>query len=534
MNSQSPLKSLDVTGTPFLAPTGADSIARGEALGKQAKSRRQPQRGETPMIQRMFCPFRANVSNRVPNPGRCPTLSNDAPLGLKTGMTNPSQIILERSPTMTRQFTASRMSVLLSTVIAWLSIGFDDRSLCAEEPKADSATSAPADREASIAKPTDLPGSDGEPSMPGFIPQPGRFELKVTQGWTDVIPYGVDKKMMWILTGGSHVGVKRDDRINLSELGMLFFSENPVLEFITYSDDMVYLHARRPGTATIRFMCQSGSKIERCELRVIVEADTTDIDKAIKAALPQSMVKVIEIKDAAILNGTVTAEADVALVTEVAEQFYPKVINRLKVASNDKAAATTWPMLSEDVQYFEPGLLPSLKATQAASTAKAPTVVPAQSKGVQLAAAESDKKPQRQRSLAELHALRDDVRGLREDVRRLSELVEKRLALKAVELPAVDATAVMPDKAAVTDIQEGMLFFTASWCGPCQQMQPMIWKLKGEGLPIRNVDVDQDAGLFKRFNVTSIPCFVRLEKGKELDRCFLKMFRTLNRDRCRR
>ena len=141
---------------------------------------------------------------------------------------------------MTRQFAASRMTVLLSAVVAWLAIGFGDRSLCAEEPQSDSATSAPADREASITKPTDLPGTDGESSKPGFIPQPGRFELKVTQGWTDVIPYGVDKKMMWILTGGSHVGVKRDDRINLSELGMLFFSENPVLEFITYSDDMVY------------------------------------------------------------------------------------------------------------------------------------------------------------------------------------------------------------------------------------------------------------------------------------------------------
>ena len=46
-----------------------------------------------------------------------------------------SQSILERSPTMTRQFTASRMTVLLSTVIACLSIGFDDRSLCADEPQ---------------------------------------------------------------------------------------------------------------------------------------------------------------------------------------------------------------------------------------------------------------------------------------------------------------------------------------------------------------------------------------------------------------
>ena len=47
---------------------------------------------------------------------------------------------------MTRQFAASRMTVLLGAALAWLAIGFDARSLAAEEPQPGNATLAPADR----------------------------------------------------------------------------------------------------------------------------------------------------------------------------------------------------------------------------------------------------------------------------------------------------------------------------------------------------------------------------------------------------
>lgn len=63
-----------------------------------------------------------------------------------------------------------------------------------------------------------------------------------------------------------------------------------------------------------------------------------------------------------------------------------------------------------------------------------------------------------------------------------------------------------------------LLDFTATWCGPCQQMSSIVSRLERQGLPIRKVDVDQEPQLAARFGVKSIPCFVLIADGKELDR----------------
>ncbi|OHB81738.1 MAG: hypothetical protein A2W31_07150 [Planctomycetes bacterium RBG_16_64_10] len=60
--------------------------------------------------------------------------------------------------------------------------------------------------------------------------------------------------------------------------------------------------------------------------------------------------------------------------------------------------------------------------------------------------------------------------------------------------------------------------FTADWCGPCKSMRALVARLAAVGWPIREVDVDREPGLAARFRVTSIPCFVLVVDGKELDR----------------
>jgi len=60
--------------------------------------------------------------------------------------------------------------------------------------------------------------------------------------------------------------------------------------------------------------------------------------------------------------------------------------------------------------------------------------------------------------------------------------------------------------------------FGAKWCGPCQQVAPVVEKLQREGLPIRKVDIDQQRNLADRFQVQQIPTFVLVVDGKEVDR----------------
>lgn len=63
-----------------------------------------------------------------------------------------------------------------------------------------------------------------------------------------------------------------------------------------------------------------------------------------------------------------------------------------------------------------------------------------------------------------------------------------------------------------------LLDFTATWCGPCRSMHSMVERLAQEGLPVRQVDFDQRRDLASQFRVTSIPCFVMLVDGREVDR----------------
>ena len=63
-----------------------------------------------------------------------------------------------------------------------------------------------------------------------------------------------------------------------------------------------------------------------------------------------------------------------------------------------------------------------------------------------------------------------------------------------------------------------LLDFTAKWCGPCQQMSPIVSKLERQGFPIRKVDIDEEKSLAQKYNIESIPCFVLIANGREVNR----------------
>jgi len=68
-----------------------------------------------------------------------------------------------------------------------------------------------------------------------------------------------------------------------------------------------------------------------------------------------------------------------------------------------------------------------------------------------------------------------------------------------------------------------LFYFTASWCGPCQKIKPMIQKLS-EGLDetkikVCMVDIDEHDDLCEKCNVKSVPTFILFKNKEEVGQC---------------
>lgn len=68
---------------------------------------------------------------------------------------------------------------------------------------------------------------------------------------------------------------------------------------------------------------------------------------------------------------------------------------------------------------------------------------------------------------------------------------------------------VRKSKAAVVD-------FSATWCGPCQMLAPILDELSGEVdfVDFYNVDVDENPDLAREFRIMNIPAVVALKDGQ--------------------
>ncbi len=61
--------------------------------------------------------------------------------------------------------------------------------------------------------------------------------------------------------------------------------------------------------------------------------------------------------------------------------------------------------------------------------------------------------------------------------------------------------------------------FYATWCGPCQQMHPILDKLKdkmGSSVRVVKIDVDKNQEVAATFKIRSVPTLLLFKKGEIL------------------
>ncbi len=62
--------------------------------------------------------------------------------------------------------------------------------------------------------------------------------------------------------------------------------------------------------------------------------------------------------------------------------------------------------------------------------------------------------------------------------------------------------------------------FTASWCGPCQMMTPVLENLATEyegRLKIAKVNVDDNAELSAQYGIMGVPTLILFKEGKQVE-----------------
>jgi len=96
------------------------------------------------------------------------------------------------------------------------------------------------------------------------------------------------------------------------------------------SPHRIRLQAVTAGVTTLVLVDENGKTYS---VEVFVEGDVRHLQSYLSRFFPDSSVSAIKVKDSIVLRGIVADPAHIAQITEIAEQFYPKVINQMQFGS---------------------------------------------------------------------------------------------------------------------------------------------------------------------------------------------------------
>ena len=67
---------------------------------------------------------------------------------------------------------------------------------------------------------------------------------------------------------------------------------------------------------------------------------------------------------------------------------------------------------------------------------------------------------------------------------------------------------------------KSVFYFTADWCNPCKKVKPIVEELNREQAEanFQIIDVDIEMELTRKFEVRSVPTFILIKDGVEVNR----------------
>ena len=62
-----------------------------------------------------------------------------------------------------------------------------------------------------------------------------------------------------------------------------------------------------------------------------------------------------------------------------------------------------------------------------------------------------------------------------------------------------------------------LLYFTATWCGPCKKFRPVMESLSSQ-INIQFIDIDSNSSMAQKYGVRNIPTTILVKDGVEVSR----------------
>lgn len=74
-------------------------------------------------------------------------------------------------------------------------------------------------------------------------------------------------------------------------------------------------------------------------------------------------------------------------------------------------------------------------------------------------------------------------------------------------------------KKALEDNKLIILYFTATWCGPCKMFGPVVEDFSNKhSVIVGKIDVDEEKDIADEYYISSVPTVIVIEDGKEVHR----------------
>lgn len=94
------------------------------------------------------------------------------------------------------------------------------------------------------------------------------------------------------------------------------------------STNQIQIFAKSPGSTQLNLW---DTEDNLYTVEVTVEADAREVEGILSSQLPFASLKVMPVNNSAIISGTVTSVDDVDNAVAIVEQFYPSIVNNIKV-----------------------------------------------------------------------------------------------------------------------------------------------------------------------------------------------------------